>query len=676
MFNLKKIFFCDFNLNSFIFFLDDWFLDIHDIKNKSYLTKNKLIKPVNKNINFKLSSLVDKGWYLIGFQYFGGNSNIRGSILCNQRFFRQSRIMNPVRIRYRVLRIPLRSEISLNLENVQNNIFIKKLFFVRIFNFDALRRIKKRLINDELILKGSKFKFSYLWKKYNLLLSSKKNLITYSEWINNVEDHLIKEKLKCSIFVNNKFDKIYFDNLKSSNNENWVILFNSKNIILSASCIDILNIILFKNKTKEIFYGDEDFICEDGKRLNPIFKPAWNFELFISNPEYSFLWIIKGRLWNKIFYKLKDENNLNYYSILIEICYELKNDSLKIGHIPFILSHRNFSKNDDTNNLKQFKNSVYKHFLKTKVDAFESIKINNNKSGISINWAVPNYSLLSIIIPIKDKVFLLQDCIASILKFPPGCDIEIIVVNNNSKEKETFDFLENLKTNLKNKFNFVLLNISGEFNYSKINNIAANYCLGNSILLLNNDVSFKTNFWGKSLLSNSLRKGIGCVGIKLIYPDNTIQHAGVIMGYGGIAGHSHCGFSSNENGYDNRLSLNQEFSAVTAACLCISKENWNLLGGLDEYNLKVNYNDVDICLRAKNLGLSNIYLADVEAYHFESITRGRPIGKAYKQWRKEAKYINNKWNKIIINDHYYSPYLSLRERSWAISLRINELNVR
>ena len=148
------------------------------------------------------------------------------------------------------------------------------------------------------------------------------------------------------------------------------------------------------------------------------------------------------------------------------------------------------------------------------------------------------------------------------------------------------------------------------------------------------------------------------------------------MGYGGIAGHSHSGLASFENGYDNSLSLNQEFSAVTAACLCISRENWKLLRGLDQDNLKVNYNDVYICLRAKDLGLRNIYLADVEAFHLESQSRGRPVGKSYKQWIRESNYINKKWSKYINNDPFYSPYLSLRENSWTISLSNNVLNVR
>ena len=188
------------------------------------------------------------------------------------------------------------------------------------------------------------------------------------------------------------------------------------------------------------------------------------------------------------------------------------------------------------------------------------------------------------------------------------------------------------------------MDIPGEFNYSKINNLAVNYCSGNSILLLSNDVSFKTNFWGKQLLSNSLRKGIGCVGNKTSLFWYTIQHAGIIMGYGGIAGLTISGLASSENGYDNELSLNQEFSAVTATCLCISRENWNLLGGLDENNLKINYNDVDICLRAKNLGLSNIYLADVRAYHFGPPAEGQ-LGKHINSGGRNLNILR-KWTKL------------------------------
>ncbi len=664
-----------FPLDKLIFVFNNWVLDGSDKKNNLNLKKNSLINPINNSISLKLKEKVKKGWYLIGFKYYGGNQNIKGVILCNKSFFRQSRIMNPVRMRYRVLRVPFRSEVFLNLENVKNGIYIKKLFLLRIFNFDALRRIKRRLINDQVILRKSNFSFPYFWKKYNHLLSLKKNLITYSSWINNIEKNLIKNSLNDNHEIN-KFDLIYFDNLKLTNNDNWVILHNSRNLKLSNSCIDIVNKMIFKNQNKEIFYGDQDLICKEGTRYNPIFKPAWNYELFMSNPEYSSLWIINGRLWNKVFRKLKNENKLNYFSILIELCFYLKNKSSKIGHIPFVLSHEIFYDNKKKSYLKEFQKAVNNHLLKTQPKSFESVEINKNKSGISINWSIPNNALLSIIIPLKDKVYLLKNCIDSIVKLKPGCDIELIIINNDSKEEETFKFLNNLKKNLENKFNIIVLDISGEFNYSKINNIAANYTSGNSILLLNNDVIFKTNYWGKQLLSNSLRKGIGCVGIKLIYSDKTIQHAGTIMGLGGIAGHSHCGLDFNNNGYDNRLSLNQEFLAVTAACLCISKKNWELLGGLDQYNLKVNYNDVDFCLRAKDLGLRNIYLADVVAYHLESQSRGRPVGKAYKKWIKESKYIYNKWYKFINNDPFYSPYLSLRENSWSISLRTNELNVR
>ena len=180
---------------------------------------------------------------------------------------------------------------------------------------------------------------------------------------------------------------------------------------------------------------------------------------------------------------------------------------------------------------------------------------------------------------------------------------------------------------------------------------------GNVFLLLNNDVEFITANWGYELASNALRPNIGFVGAKLFYSDKTIQHAGIILGIGGIAGHSHKYFSSKSKGYKNRLCFSQELSAVTGACMSISKRNWSKLNGLDENNLKVNYNDVDICLRANLLGLKNIFLPQVHAFHLESKSRGKPIGKDFRQWKDEAKFMKKRWGDILLNDPHYSPYL-------------------
>ena len=158
---------------------------------------------------------------------------------------------------------------------------------------------------------------------------------------------------------------------------------------------------------------------------------------------------------------------------------------------------------------------------------------------------------------------------------------------------------------------------------------------------------------------------MGCIGAKLLYADQSIQHAGVLMGIGGVAGHAFKYLDKRT--VNTRINYTQEYSAVTGACLAISKNNWNLLGGLDEKNLQINYNDVDICLRAQEKGLKNLYLPQVELIHYESKTRGSPEGKDYQQWKREALYMKSKWKKIINNDPNYHPLLTLEEENLSIS---------
>ena len=158
--------------------------------------------------------------------------------------------------------------------------------------------------------------------------------------------------------------------------------------------------------------------------------------------------------------------------------------------------------------------------------------------------------------------------------------------------------------------------------------------------------------------------------MQIIFEDNTIQHAGVILGIGGIAGHAFKYFDRNSEGYFGRLNCSQEYSALTAACLAISKKNWLKLEGFNELNLPVNYNDVDICLEARQIGLRNLYLPSVEAFHYESKTRGRLNESEYKLWKKERKFFRNKWRFIIEKDPSYSPYLSLIKEDFSMTLKL------
>ena len=178
-------------------------------------------------------------------------------------------------------------------------------------------------------------------------------------------------------------------------------------------------------------------------------------------------------------------------------------------------------------------------------------------------------------------------------------------------------------------------------------------------MLLNNDVEFVRQ---RALdLLNAHCPGIYCLNQCIARWH--IQHAGVVLGIGGLASHAHRDLPVDAPGYNGRLQLVQEFSAVTAACLAISTENWQQLGGLDEHRLAVNYNDVDLCLRAQSSGLRNIYLPHVKAIHHESKSRGRPEGKAYRQWRREWAVMEQRWSALLFNDPAYSPYLTLRTKA-------------
>ena len=175
--------------------------------------------------------------------------------------------------------------------------------------------------------------------------------------------------------------------------------------------------------------------------------------------------------------------------------------------------------------------------------------------------------------------------------------------------------------------------------------------------------------WGLKVCSNSLRPTIGFVGAKLLFEDETIQHAGVVLGIGGVAGHSHKYFENQSPGYHGKLNLSQQYSALTGAFLGISRSNWEIIGGLDDIFLKVNYNDVDICLRASQKSLRNLFLPDLKIYHYESKTRGLLHGNKLKQWANEKKIMERRWMYLLENDPFYSPHLSLWEENYSISLR-------
>lgn len=305
-------------------------------------------------------------------------------------------------------------------------------------------------------------------------------------------------------------------------------------------------------------------------------------------------------------------------------------------------------------------NAINAHLARTGVMG-EAIK-GFFPSTYKVNYKLDNSPVISILIPNKDHIDDLDKAIKSIDEKTLYRNFEIIIIENNSTDKKTFAYYDDLCK----KYSFCkVIKYAGGFNFSAINNFGAKAANGEYLLLLNNDVEVINGEWLYEMLSLCAQQKAGIVGAKLYYPDDTVQHAGVIVGLGGFAGHSHKYARRESSGYMFRLATVQNFSAVTAACLMISKKVFNEVNGLDE-GFKVAFNDVDFCLRVKNAGYRIIYTPYAQLYHYESKSRGLDVsGDAKKRFESERERLLKRYGESLINDEFYSPNLTLDREDFS-----------
>lgn len=301
---------------------------------------------------------------------------------------------------------------------------------------------------------------------------------------------------------------------------------------------------------------------------------------------------------------------------------------------------------------------------------FENFEISSTKAFetiFQIKYEIKGNPMVSIIIPNKDHIGDLRRCITSIQEKSTYGNYEIIVVENNSKTDEIFDYYRTLQETP----NVRVFQYHGDFNYSKINNLGVSEAQGEYILLLNNDTQVITLDWIEELLMYAQRRDVGAVGAKLYYEDRTIQHAGVVLGLGQhrTAGHSHYRVSSNNLGYMGKLCYAQNVMAVTGACLMMRKSLFVQLGGLDE-EFAVSLNDVDLCVRAWKAGCVNVFTPFAELYHFESVSRGADSqGANAERYDKESALFREKWKDVLEQgDPYYNPNFSLDRSDFALRI--------
>lgn len=419
----------------------------------------------------------------------------------------------------------------------------------------------------------------------------------------------------------------------------------------------------------DIIYSDEDKIDEHGRRSSPFFKPDWSQDMFLSCNYPIHITILRKKLLDDLHGFKEGYNGSQDYDLLLRATEVVK--ETKIAHIPKVLYHwRTIS--TSTAASSGAKPYAYEAAKKALADAmyrrgieFDEITDGLWQGSYRIKYKIIGNPRISIIIPTKDKRDLLERCIDSIIMKTAYLNYEILLIDNQSRESETFCYYNELKKNQKVR----LLYFDDAFNYSAINNFAVSNSDSEFILFLNNDTEVISPEWLGAMIGHIQRPEVGAVGAKLLFPSGLIQHCGVILGYGDppIAGHHYCKYP-NCNGYGGVINTIRNFSAVTGACMMTKRSLFVEVGGLDEKNLAVSLNDVDYCLRLRERGYHIVYTPYATLYHHESMSRGyddTPENKL--RFQREIKHFRGRWGAMIDNrDPYYNPNLSLDRADFSI----------
>ena len=347
--------------------------------------------------------------------------------------------------------------------------------------------------------------------------------------------------------------------------------------------------------------------------------------------------------------------------------------SRQIFHIPQILyhwrAHQDSTAENPESKLYAFeagKRALEAHLKRCGEKS--SVEMGEYLGLYRVKYILDKEPMVSILIPNKDHVEDLNRCIQSLYDVSNYTNFEIIVIENGSKEEKTFSYYKSISK----KYSEVkVISWKGEqgFNFSALNNFGVKYAKGEYLLFLNNDTQIINADSIREMVSIARRQDVGAVGAKLFYPDGTIQHAGVILGIGGIAGHAFREFAHNANGYFSRIICTQDYSAVTAACMMMSKRLFEKIGGFDE-QLKVAFNDIDLCMQIRKEGKLVVYTPFAELYHYESKSRGLENTKEkVKRFNSEVDYFAKKWEKELeAGDPYYNPNLTLERHDFSLQV--------
>jgi O-antigen biosynthesis protein len=437
----------------------------------------------------------------------------------------------------------------------------------------------------------------------------------------------------------------------------WIALLDQDDLLAEHALFWIANAI-GQLPHARLIYSDEDKIDEIGERSDPYFKSDWNRDLFYSHnmichlAAYSRALVVEVGGFRAAFDGAQD------YDLALRCIEHLPSTS--IHHIPRILYHwrvHGGSTASDTDAkpyaLVAGQRALDSHFERRNIAA----QVETDGSAYRVRYPLPSARpLVSLFIPTRNQVELLRICMESILGRTQYPDFEILIIDNGSDDPDALQYLRDIAAEPRVQ----ILRDPREFNYSCLNNLAARHARGTVFGLVNNDIEVINSDWMTELVSHAVRPEVGAVGARLWYGDDTIQHAGVVLGINDIAGHVHRFLPKGNRGARDRASVIQSYSAVTGACLFVRKALYEAIGGLNEVDLTVACNDVDFCLRLREAGYVNVWTPYAELYHHESVSRGfddAPEKKA--RSAREISYMKRTWGEQLLNDPAYNPNLNL-----------------
>lgn len=419
-----------------------------------------------------------------------------------------------------------------------------------------------------------------------------------------------------------------------------------------------------------VIYSDEDKFCEDGSRVDAHYKSDWNPDLFFSHNYIGRLCVIRRSILKCTGTIFPAQESSVGYEILLKCLPYLRDE--QIIHIPQLLYHERIApqaSSEASNCARRTTDSCLKALQE--YFAENGFQKNRVEKGASLNtyrvrWPIPaNAPLVSLLIPTRDRRELIETAVSSILHKSDYKNFELIILDNDSSDSETLDYFDKIQ---RHDPRVRVLSCTGPFDYSAINNYGVSQANGEILGFINNDIEVISCDWLDEMVSHALRPDIGCVGAKLYYSNNTLQHCGVIVGLGGVAGHSHKHLPKDKSGYFSRANIVQNLSGVTAACMLVRKSVFEEVGGFDDKYLKIAFNDVDFCLKVRNAGYRNLWSPYAELYHHESLSRGYEDTVEKKQrFDSEKAVMRHRWGGKLLQDPYYNLNLTIYSEDFAVA---------